>query len=321
MDDDVAALVETALPQQTVLDIGGTGPSWNHLNETYRVDCETNTFYLKHATDGDATRITREVAVLNYLSQNSQQHVPTVHRVDTDHDPPYLVTTQLRGRPVIEADSNTDAAGRRDHLRVIVRTLARVHEHKYDAHGHIVGGDADGLEIDHAPWSTVLADRVEFMRALGPSTRFDHYFDAVQDRITTHNTLLDDAPATLLHGDPAKPNCVLHEGTAGLLDWEIAYIGDPARDLRRSHRQLAGGFKRSPPPNLVDAVNDGYRAVAGSLPRGFNQREPIYAAVTFLGVCGFFEKYVQFRDESEAELEEWVTGQMDRRLSRIDERL
>ena len=41
-----------------------------------------------------------------------------------------------------------------------------------------------------------------------------------------------DAPHTLLHGDFRLPNLKWHEGKlSGILDWELATVGDPLADI------------------------------------------------------------------------------------------
>lgn len=320
MDDRVGRVLDAALPTHEVVDVGGTGPSWNERNETVRVETHSgDSFYVKYATDGDGTRIRREAGAIRYLEHGGSVPVPTIHATDPDATPPYLVTDRMSGQPLIAADAEADPETRHHYLHLVGRALASVHQHRFDQHAHILEGDETDLTLDPAPWSHVLADRIEFVREIGPSDRFDHCFDAVIDRVRANRELLDEAPATLVHGDPAKPNCVLNDGVIGLLDWELAHVGDPARELRRAHRQLLGGVEQSPPDGVVDALHDGYRAVAGDLPDGYEAREPIYAAVTFLGVCGFFDNYVEYREEPEADLAEWVETTMEERLVRIDE--
>jgi hypothetical protein len=66
---------------------------------------------------------------------------------------------------------------------------------------------------------------------------------------------------------------------------------------------------------VVDAFFAGYRAVAGSLPAGFDERLPVYRAVRHLGWSGYFENYLQFLDESPEELADWIEDEMERRLA------
>ncbi|ESP88277.1 phosphotransferase family protein, partial [Candidatus Halobonum tyrrellensis] len=216
-----------------------------------------------------------------------------------------------------------DATGRAALTRAAGRALAAVHADRFDAHGRVVGGGANGLDVDRGPWTDVLRDRVGTLRGLATSERFDDHFDAVADAVAANRDLLDDAPAALVHGDPAAPNGFLADdgadtgGRVGLLDWELVHVGDPARELVRARRQLLGGADGAADERLVAALHDGYRERAGSLPDGFERRRPVYEAVTFLGVSGYVDRLAEFRDEPLDEFAAWVDAEMDRRLARV----
>jgi hypothetical protein len=55
----------------------------------------------------------------------------------------------------------------------------------------------------------------------------------------------------------------------------------------------------------------------GALPEGFEARRPIYDAVTFLGVSGFFDEWEHRFDGPTEELAERVRSKMERRLAEI----
>jgi aminoglycoside phosphotransferase (APT) family kinase protein len=194
--------------------------------------------------------------------------------------------------------------------------MARVHARRFADHGHVVGGDAEGLELDAGSWTDVLVDRIEAWRDLATSDRFDHHFDEVITAVEANRELLSDAPAALLHGDPAHPNCYLVDDDVGFLDWELAYVGDPVRELRRAHRIQFEPMRDPVRDEVITAFYDGYRERAGGLPDGFDARTPVYDAVAFLGTSGYVDKYAEFLDESQAELADWMQEEMKRRLAR-----
>lgn len=333
MDERVAAALDAAFPDREVESVETAEPSWNDKNETVRVefadradaDSDREAAYLKVAADGDGTRVARERAVMTYVGSRSAVPVPTVLASDAAAEVPYLATAAMDGRRRLELWYADDADDERRAAlaRQVGRALARLHELRFESHGHVVGGDADGLELDAGPWTDVLVERIERMRAIAGEGRFDHHFDEVIAAVEANRDLLDGAPAALVHGDPAHPNCIHSdpdergETRVGFLDWEISHVGDPARELRRTCRLQFGPLLSDGPKNLVSALHEGYRETAGSLPDGFETRRPIYDAVTFLGASGFFEKWEQRADEPTEELAEQVQDDMEARLSEI----
>lgn len=318
MDSRIASALEAAFPDREVATVQSTGPSWNDGNRTVGVEfADERTVYLKIATDGDGSRIARERAVVDYVAANSGVPVPTVLASDAERRIPYLATAPVPGRSFLEVWAESDVDRRAALARQVGAALADVHALRFEEHGHVVGGGANGLELDAGPWTDVLVDRIGDMRALASDDRFDHHFDEVIAAVEANRELLDDAPAALLHGDPAQPNCFHTDDGVGLLDWEIAYVGDPARDLYRARDQQLRPFRDDAPEQVVNALYDGYRERAGGLPDGFEARRPVYEAVGFLKTSGYLDKYADYLDEPAEELAEWVRDEMERKLAKI----
>ena len=103
----------------------------------------------------------------------------------------------------------------------------------------------------------------------------------------------------------------------GFIDWELAHVGDPARELVRAEGQRFGAGKSPAPDHLVDALHRGYRDRAGALPSGFDARRPVYEAVRLLGKSGFFDIWVEFVDESRDALAAFAAAEMERRLATV----
>lgn len=332
MDERITSVLETAFPDGDVEDVEVAGPSWNDKNETVGVEfADGERIYLKIAADGDGSRIARERAVIDYVGTHSEVPVPTVLASETGETVPYLATAPMPGQRGLELwyDDEADEERRAALARRVGRALASVHQNRFEDHGHITGGDADGLELETGSWTDILVERIETMRAIAGDGRFDHHFDEVIAAVRDNRDLLDDAPAALVHGDPAHPNCIHSEPAAdgepdtdgearvGFLDWEISHVGDPARELRRARRQQTESLLGDGPDRLVTALHDGYRDRAGALPDGFEARQPVYDAVTFLGTSGFFEKWAPDADDSTEELADRVRSEMERRLAEI----
>lgn len=317
MDDRVAAVLNDAFPGQGVAAVRPPGPSWNEKNHTVRVDFEDGaSIYLKLAVDGDATRVACERAVAAYVGANTAIPVPTVVASAIDDPIPYLATAPVDGQTFLKRWSDAETAERATLARGIGKSLACVHAERFERHGHITGGDAAGLDLDTDPWTDVLLDTVAEQHEIAPSERFDHHFEQVVAAVEANRDSLDDAPAALLHGDAAKPNCFLVDNEVGFLDWEIAHVGDPARDLVRTRGNL-DTLRNDGPEAIVDALQEGYRERTGGVPDGFAERQPIYEAVRFLGNSGFYDHLVEFTGEPPEELAAWIEAGMKRRLAAI----
>ncbi|RDI70220.1 phosphotransferase family protein [Halopelagius longus] len=318
VDEDIAAALTSAFPEREIEEVLPAGPSWNDLNETVRVEfADGQSAFLKIAADEDGSRITRECAVIDYVDTYCNVVVPTVIASEAASEPPYLVTAPMRERSLASQWAELRRTERTAALRQVGCALADVNSQEFDHHGHIVDGDSDGLVLDTGSWTTILVDRIEMMRELASSDRFEQYYDEVIEGVKANRERLDLAPATLAHGDPAMPNIFRSETTLGFVDWERAHIGDPAKELHRAQNQLLESRNLDEDEQLVAALHDGYRQRAGSLPTGLDDRAPIYDAVRLLGTAGFFDKVVEFSDESPEEVATWIEAEMTERLSAI----
>ena len=210
-----------------------------------------------------------------------------------------------------------DLEGRTIAFRQIGNALAKVNSLEFDQHAEITGYGADGLVLNTGLYTEVLVKRINETRSRASSDRFDSYFDKVITAVMENQERLNGAPATLIHSDPAMPNIFRSETTLGFIDWELAHIGDPARELHRAQGQLIESRDFEGKEQLRGALRDGYRQVTGRLPPGLEERTPIYDAVRFLGTAGFFDKVVKSKDESADEYASWVEAEFDRRLDEI----
>ena len=205
--------------------------------------------------------------------------------------------------------------------------------------GDVTGGGA-GLELETADWTDVLCATIERTREIGTTDRLEGHFAAVRDCVEANRDVLDGAPAALLHGDVAKPNAFVVDRDRGsdgergrgpdadiendagspgiaLIDWELAHVGDPARDLVRARDQLCNGFDTDGPSRLGEAVYAGYRARAGGLPEGFAARRPIYRVVRVLGRSGFIDQWATYLDEPVEDLVDRIDAELDSRLDAV----
>jgi len=329
-DETVASALAEAFPGRSVGRLADVGPSWNGANETVGVVfADGGRAFCKVAVDADGTRIARELAVLRYVAAERPVAVPAVLAADPDADAPYLVTGPAPGRELLGVweelggESGGDGDARREALlRRVGATLATLHAERFETHGDIVGSDAPGeLDLDRAPWPDVLLKTVERTREIGTSERLADHYDAVVDCVEANRDRLRGAPAALLHGDVAMPNLFVREGDGpegvAPIDWELAHVGDPARDLVRAEDQLLNGFDERGAKRYAAALYAGYRERAGGLPEGFAARRPIYEVVRMLGRSGFIDQWTTYLDEPLAALVDRAEAEMAARLEAV----
>jgi len=339
--------VETALgaafPGRVIDRTFGVGPSWNGANETVGVVfADGSRVFCKVAVAGDGSRIAREIAVLRYLDAGRPISGPEVLAGDPDASVPYLVTAPAPGRELLGVWEEAEEAQREALLRRVGATLATLHAERFETHGEIVGGSDEGeigsrggsaLILDPAPWPDVLRATIERTREIGTSERLADHYDAVFDCVEANRDRLGGAPAALLHGDVAKPNLfVTDDGGVGVdaesrtdtgpdritpIDWELAHVGDPARDLVRAEDQLLNGFDSSGPERYAEALYKGYRERAGGLPPGFAERRPVYEVVRMLGRSGFIDQWATYLDEPIDRLVDRANAELRARLDAV----
>ncbi|MUW15526.1 phosphotransferase [Halorubrum sp. CBA1125] len=328
MDATVRTVLEEAFPDRSVDRITATGGSWNGANETVAVDDGTRAFC--KVSRGDAGRIARERAVLRYVSETRPIAVPPVLAADADAADPYLVTAPVPGRRLDgiwpDDDARSNLACAESLFRRVGRTLATLHGERFESAGEIRGlASAADLDLDPAPWPDVLHATVERTREIGTCERLADHYDAVHDCIEANRGRLAGAPAALLHGDVAGPNLFVTEpgtdegGPDGIaaIDWELAHVGDPARDLVRATDQLCNGFDGEGPDRLESALYEGYRARADGLPRGFERRRPVYRVVRVLGRSGFLDQWATHLDTSVEALADRADAELRARLDAV----
>ncbi|MFW5917841.1 MAG: phosphotransferase family protein [Halorubrum sp.] len=352
MNEAVVSALDEAFPDRTVAKLSGVGPSWNGANETVGVVfADGGRAFCKVAVDGDGTRIARERAVLRYLAAERHFSVPDVLAADPDAAVPYLVTAPAPGRELRDVWEGVDDAAREALLRRVGATLATLHAERFETHGEIVGLESDGeggegelrLDVEPAPWPDVLRATIERTREIGTSERLADHYDAVFDCVESNRERLAGAQAALLHGDVAPPNLFVVDatdaskapGTRGQseasdaesgqcrsdgivpIDWELAHVGDPARDLVRAEDQLLNGFDSTGPERFSAALYAGYRERAGGLPEGFAERRPIYEVVRMLGRSGFIDQWTAYLDEPMESLVERADAELRARLAEV----
>ncbi|QLH80429.1 phosphotransferase family protein [Halosimplex pelagicum] len=313
----VEAALTDAFPARRVDELSGVGPSWNDANRTVRVEfADGDAAFLKVAVDGDGSRIATERAVIPYADARCDVAVPTILATGAAGSTPYLVTAPMDGANFHRPWADWSVDEREREIERVGAALAAIHAREFDRHGRIVGGGAGGLTVETDSWTETLVAEIERDRRLASTDRYDRYFDEVVEAVRANADVLDRAPATLVHGDPAMPNVFRTDAATGFIDWEIAHVGDPARELHRVEGRLRD-WGDAVGDRLVSAFREGYRRRAGGLPVGREERAPVYDAVRLLGTAGFFDKHVEHVDASPEEAAERFERDMERRLDAV----
>ncbi|MFB6135832.1 MAG: aminoglycoside phosphotransferase family protein, partial [Halobacteriaceae archaeon] len=108
MDDAVDAALGAAFPDREVS--AAEARESRPGNETREVRfADGARAFLKVVTDGRGTWLAREAAAARFAAANTGVAAPSVLAADPDHDPPYLATAPLGGRPVAAAWERGDA--------------------------------------------------------------------------------------------------------------------------------------------------------------------------------------------------------------------
>lgn len=310
MSDAIRRAARAAFPDRTVesIETQNTRPG----NRTARVTFEAERpVYIKTATD-DTTRLVRETAVTQYAARHCEVGVPTVAAASPTGDPPYLATEPLPG--TVFNERWTDGYDREELLRRVGHVVAGVHEARFQQPGVIAGGDADGLDLAGETWTDVLCETVEWRAEDWFADRFSDMPERLVETIREFEPTFEAAP-TLIHGDPSRIN--IHLDPDGLLDWERALVGDPAFGLVDAafHHTGQPDVDDEERPALIDALHEGYRARAGSLPESLERNRPLYRAISYLLVPQAFEDWSEDADVPKDELAAEVREEFDARLT------
>lgn len=330
MNDGVERALSRAFPDRGV---SGTAPVPNSDrpgNAPVRVAFEDGAVaYLKVAVDGDdraRERLARDAAATRYARWHADVRVPEVLAADpgrgagTHADAGFVATAALPGTAIATDWPAESTVARATVLRAVGRALAGVHAaDDFGGHARILGGDADGLELERESWSTTLSTTLSARADALFADRFRDCHERVLDILAANRTQLDAAPATLVHDDPRPENCLVDSDGPGLVDWETAMVGDPGLDLVRAEAQYVGraGVADDDAGRLRRALRAGYRDHAGTLPVGFGDRYPLYRAVTFLDTARTFEHWAPDAPEPVDELAAWVRETLRSRLDAV----
>ncbi|MEJ2459374.1 MAG: phosphotransferase family protein, partial [Novosphingobium sp.] len=181
--------------------------------------------------DGAGVDVDGEFPLLQFAHQAGLP-VPQVRWIEPSVEAggPYIVMDRVSGSVIgtaIDASSVSE-----DVVRSVATAVARMHQSDWRSADCDIAGlfglEAEGLTIRSATekrldrWGKVWSER-----AIDPSPALAAAFHWLR-----YNVPARDGEPCLLHGDIGFHN-ILFDGSelAALLDWEMAYLGDPAKDM------------------------------------------------------------------------------------------
>jgi aminoglycoside phosphotransferase len=208
---------------------------------------------------------TREVRFYSDVAPSLSMRVPACAFASTDADGAFVMLLEdLAARGAQISDGSWGVPGK--FARAAVADLAELHVRYEDP--------AQRAAV--APWATALRSKpAEFViRTLRYVV--DHCRDRLSDAYLTvaelyieHHERIeaawDDGLQTLIHGDAHIGNLFLDGDRVGFLDWGMAKIGTPMRDLSFFLTMgLESGDRRRDERDLIQHYLDARRAIGGS---------------------------------------------------------
>jgi aminoglycoside phosphotransferase (APT) family kinase protein len=194
-----------------------------------------------------------EFAVLDGLAEKGVR-APRVRGHDPDgylFGSPAVLLERLPGSADAVAYLGADAQTGRARTLDLARAAAELHAVQPALDGRELDGvELDGVELDGE--SQLALWHGQFLAArLEPHPTLGWLFDWLTDRQVTPSR------PVLVHGD-FRPGNVLYERDriVGLLDWEMAHVGDPAEDLAWAYRKLWSPERFVPIEEFVAAYTE-----------------------------------------------------------------
>jgi aminoglycoside phosphotransferase (APT) family kinase protein len=204
--------------------------------------------------------IAREAELLRHLGATDLPVADVVH-VETDERAfgrRFALMSYIEGEAYRSVDErlDNDAELRATVARQFVEMLARIHQ----VEDHGLARFADGPSSARA-FVAVCRTRLADTEVM-PKPLLRHALDVLDRRAPECDRLV------LLHGDYRLPNLKWRDGRiVGILDWELARVGDPAADLAFSQTVGAG------PCAIENELADYYTELTGNR---VDQRRIVY---------------------------------------------
>ena len=212
----------------------------------------TEHLFLRYAPDrppsAEPYTVHREAQVYRAIA-NSGVQAP---RLLAEH-PQYQAVLTERTPGIAEFRRLTDPSAKQTIAAELMDNLARLHRMPTDG-VRLDGAAAGGRIIDH-----VRAELAVWRAMYAETGRTDALTEFALDWLDA-NVPDPDGPVALVHGDAGPGNFLFADGhLTGLIDWELAHLGDPMDDLAWFSMRCV----MEPVPDFAAAIRD-YERFAGA---------------------------------------------------------
>jgi Ser/Thr protein kinase RdoA (MazF antagonist) len=188
---------------------------------------------------GDGTKKENRLCdVLRYL-------VPTPEVIAlgrTKEGTPYLVSRRMRGSTLQLVWDDLSEAEKRQYSAALGKTLAVIHNSPTANIEDVAPRPRLPLQQSMRKRAKELLDIVDSQKLLSPET-----IKGLWDYCNAQMTQVNETETVLLHGGFRPGNLIVADGrVTGVIDWEDAYLGDPAEELALVlHRTIPEAFHKS----------------------------------------------------------------------------
>ena len=212
-DDVHRALTDTGVDVEEVNPIGGGWANW-----TFLVDGTLIVRFPRSAAIADAT--SRELRLLPELARRLSFAVPTPTIVGEWAGRPFFAYQHIRGRPLHPDDLSIATA--------VGRMLDELHSFPVSRAAELLGTPAPAVA-----WRERYQELWPIVEEVALPELDQHTADAVK---STYSRMVEhppDAPTCLIHNDLGPVHLLVGDTgqPVGLIDFEDAWLGDPATDL------------------------------------------------------------------------------------------
>jgi len=222
--------------------------------EVYEITSKTKSFILKFYRRGDAHKAFKEMKIYQVLSRLGIP-VPKVYFADTEGKiakKPFLLIQKLEG----ESFASLLKRGKgREFVESFAASLHKLHS-----------AQLSNLDLKLKRKSLIdelyeLKNIAAVFLALSMSPIVFHRVYKTLSEVLTRP--LKGNPPALLHGDCGPDNIIYRNGVVYLIDFEEAYVGDPAFDVGYAYHSIK--FSVPHEPVLADHFVETYESLHGKL--------------------------------------------------------
>lgn len=302
----------TAVDIKEILTDGVTRPGQYHIDSEPIVGTETLTYVVRRkegrasyvaqiAPTGGAERLAVRAALTRYLEDQSNIPIPSIVTADTSMESfpfPYVLAEYVDGETFDGPDTlrSMEQERRQSIMRSVGKVLGALHsEFAFEGFGSVkpVSGRRVAVDQPMNDWSEYYTSRWEeqYSNANDLDTPVDHLATRAFSFLMDANSYIDHEPKpALCHNDLRFDNVVVtKDRIAGVLDWGVAIVGDPATDIIKTREQFVDIFRTSSRRQpMWESLIDGYNA-SRPVDLSFLKQLALFDVARFVPIGSYFQ--------------------------------